>query len=67
MDYPIHMPLTVLFNSLDSVISSPLSTIMVKSQSVLKQPKGIAKDTDFVSPTEIGTTEAENSWTPLDK
>ena len=68
MDYPKHVPLsTVLFNSLDSLIPSPLSTVMVKLQSGLKQPEGIAKDTDIVSPARRGPTELENSWTPLDK
>ncbi len=68
MDYPKHVPLsTVLFNSLDSLIPSPLSTVMIKLQSGLKQPEGIAKDTDFVSPAGMATIALENSCNPLAK
>ena len=68
MNYPMQMPLaTVLFNSSDSTIFSVLSTVMIKLQSELKQPEGIAKDTDFVSPAGIATIALEKSWTPAVK
>jgi|AntAceMinimDraft_17_1070374.scaffolds.fasta_scaffold541211_1 hypothetical protein len=68
MNYPMQMPLaTVLFNSLDSPIFSILSTVMVKLQSEFQQSKGIAKDTDFVSPAGIATIALEKSWTPAVK